>query len=474
MLRTLSIVAGLLAASAFSCLRAQTLSAPQWANVPFTERGKVPEDIRAFCVEGVTYAFADVVAYKDEYVGYIFPKDEPVVRREVELPKQSGQNIYSAFCVVGNTPCVVYTNRDKKTAEVSLFLQAFNSSSFAPEGAPMKLGDLPLTKAYDGSTIRVSALPSPDRSKMLFLCEDIAQGGVKLAMCWVLDKDLNPVWSSQYRIPKLAYGSFTQSYFMDDGRLYMKVFGLNLTEELVKEQKDGSFVPRSNQEPGEWKNRSSDWYSMQGDAFHTWDFSVPGLPGTFSGTPVMQDGQVVMVGMMAQKGGPEDEGTYVLLGMGDDLTPHVIKSGKTSFRYGAITAMTSEAGNIYIALGRVDEMHMIKLNAAGDLIWEGSSVKISDHVKVVGDQVVYTRNASKVTFNEMLKGKIKSYPAGDQFPVMHTWEADGKTTVRRIFPEDAKVTSLPFTGIPFDDCGCYVTMSEDKKRPGLVRVCLEE
>lgn len=135
MLRTLSIVAGLLAASAFSCLSAQSLQAPQWANVPFTERGRIPDDIRAFCVDGVTYAFADVVEYKD----YIFPKDGPVVRREVELPKQSGQRIYSAFCVVGNTPCVLYTARDKSSAVVSLYLQAFGSSNFAPEGPPMKL-----------------------------------------------------------------------------------------------------------------------------------------------------------------------------------------------------------------------------------------------------------------------------------------------------------------------------------------------
>lgn len=42
---------------------------------------------------------------------------------------------------------------------------------------------------------------------MLFLCEDIAQSGVKLALCWVLDRDLEPVWSGQFRIPKLAYGS---------------------------------------------------------------------------------------------------------------------------------------------------------------------------------------------------------------------------------------------------------------------------
>ncbi|MEO7080572.1 MAG: hypothetical protein ABIY71_03555, partial [Flavobacteriales bacterium] len=94
------------------------------------------------------------------------------------------------------------------------------------------------------------------------------------------------------------------------------------------------------------------------------------------------------------------------------------------------------------------------------------------HVKVVGEQVIYTGMASKVTLNEMLKGKIKSYPAGDQFPVMHTWEADGTTTVRRLFPEDSKVTTLPFKGNPFDDCGCYVALSEDKKHPGLVRVCL--
>ncbi|MEO7080872.1 MAG: hypothetical protein ABIY71_05060, partial [Flavobacteriales bacterium] len=374
MLRTLSVVTGLLAASAFSCLRAQTPLAPQWSNVPFTDRGKVPEDIRAFCVDGVTYAFADVVEYKDEYVGYIFPKDGPVVRREVELPKQSGQRIYSAFCVVGNTPSVVYTNRDKKTAVVSLFLQAFHSDSFEPDGPPMKLGDLPLTKAYDGSAIRISTLPSPDRSKMLFLCEDLEQGGVKLALCWVLDRDLNPVWNGQYRIPKLAYGSASWSYFMDDGAVYMTAFGLNLTKELVKEQKDGTFVAKNNAEPQELKNRTSDWYSIKGDAFHTWDGSVAGLPGTFSGTPVMQEGRVVMAGMMAMKGGPENEGTYVLLGMSDVLTPRVIKSGKSTVRYGVVRAMTSEAGNIYVALGGVNEMHMIKLNAAGDLLWEGSAV----------------------------------------------------------------------------------------------------
>lgn len=261
---------------------------------------------------------------------------------------------------------------------------------------------------------------------------------------------------------------------MDDGRLYMKAFGLNLTEELVKEQKDGTFVARKNAEPAELKDRTSDWYSMQGDAFHGWGCSVPGLPGTFSGTPVMQDGEVVMVGMMAQKGGPENEGTYVLLGMSDELTPHVIKSGRTTVRYGAVNAMTSEAGNIYIALGRVDKMHLIKLDAAGDLLWERSALKISDQVKVIGDDVVYTGKASKATFKKLLAGTIKSYPDGDQFPVMHRWDAEGNSSVRRILPEDAKVTSLPFNGIPFDDCGCYVTASDDKQRPGLVRVCSQQ
>ncbi|MEO7080604.1 MAG: hypothetical protein ABIY71_03715 [Flavobacteriales bacterium] len=475
MLRTL-ILSSLLAGSALSCLHAQAPGKTEWSNVPFNENGRIPTSVRtAYCAEGGTYALAEMVSGKNEYVGYIFPKNGPAVSRVVELPDQKAHISFSAFCLMGNTPCVVYNTWEKETGLVTLFAQAYTAADFTPEGAPVKLGEIPLSRSYQGSAIDVRTTPSPDGSKMLFLFDDIQQGGIKYALCWVTDRDLNPLWSGQYQIPVQSRGSKTTSYLMDDGRAYMSVRGVSLNEENVKEKKDGSVEAKT--KAAYWKHSEENWYSMFGEEFHQWDCTVPELRGVFEGTPLMRNGQVVMAGLMLPevKKGEQAKGTYVLLSIKEGFTPEVIKSGAArSSSSKGVRAMEGENGNIFLAVFQEKEMTMLKLDATGELQWERTSAHATKLAKAVGDRVIINYYGSQGALNDLHAGKTpKASANGNFFPIMFVWDAEGNTTAQRIFPEDAQVLRLHDWDNTFDDCGCYVALSTEKKRPGLVRMCVE-
>ncbi|MEO5585992.1 MAG: hypothetical protein ABIQ75_11090, partial [Flavobacteriales bacterium] len=206
MLRTF-FLSSLFAGSAFTCLHAQTPGTTEWSNVPFTEQGNIPMSVLTSpCVDGVSYAFATMALGKNEYVGYIFPKNGQAMSTPVDLPDEKGRTSFSGFGMLGNTPCVVYNTWDKKSGDVTLFAQGYTSSSFAPIGQAVKLGAIPLSKSYQGSALNIRTTPSPDGSKMLFLFDDLQMGGIKLALCWVVDSELNLLWSGQYRIPMQSHG----------------------------------------------------------------------------------------------------------------------------------------------------------------------------------------------------------------------------------------------------------------------------
>ena len=476
MLRTF-FLSSLFAGSAFTCLHAQTPGTTEWSNVPFTEKGTIPMSVLTSpCVDGVSYAFATMALGKNEYVGYIFPKNGQAMSTPVDLPDEKGRTSFSGFGMLGNTPCVVYNTWDKKSGDVTLFAQAYSPTNFAPVGQAVKLGDIPLSKSYQGSALNIRTTPSPDGSKMLFLFDDLQMGGIKLALCWVVDSELNLLWSGQYRIPMQSHGSKTTSYLMANGHMSLSVTGVALTEDNVKEKKDGSLV--ADTKTNYWKHSDEKWYLLFGEEFHEWDCTVPGMPGVFEGTPLMRNGGIVMAGMLLPevRKGQQAQGNYVLLKINEDFTPEVIKSGPTrSSSSKGVKAMQDEAGNIFLAVYQEKDMTMLKLNAAGDLLWERTGAQASKLAKVVGDRVVFSTFRSQGALKVLNEGKTPTPSAnGNFFPIMYVWDANGNTTAQRTFPEDAKVQRLHDWDTTFDNCGCYTALSTDRKRPGLVRTCVAD
>lgn|GEM_PF-5103107 len=470
MLRNI-LLASLTALSAYTGLRAQTFGAPEWSNVPFTDKGKVPWAVYGpYCAGGASFALASMVAMQEDYVGYIWPQGGPVVRKTVEFPHQKGHFSFSGFCVIGGKPCVLYSLWDKKTDEVSVFLQAYSASSFDPDGTPMKICALPFAKSYDGSMVIFTILPSPDGSKMLFLYDNIQQGGFKLALCWAIDSEMSPLWSGQYRIPMQAYGSSANSFFLDNGHLYMSVDGVALTADNVKEKDDGSLKAKTDAKY--WKHSDMKWYDMHGEAFREWDCSVPGMPGAFRGSPVMADDQVVMAGLMTQ----EEGATYVLLKMNDAFAPEVIKSGNsTSWAGLAVRSTTNKAGDIFISDDVGQGVQVMKLNNAGDVQWERTKADRSLRANAVGDQLFFVSIATKSSLKDINDGKVPDLMlSGKPFPIISAFDADGNSKVDRAFSEDARVKSAAYMNLAVDHCGCYTAVSEDKQHPGLARVCLEK
>jgi len=108
---------------------------------------------------------------------------------------------------------------NKGTGEVAIFVQPLEQDDLRPSGTLTKVGVVPLDpRSYKGDPLGLRFVASPERSKNLVYFDGIQSGGIKLAMCWVLDDEDGPIWDAAYRIPVQAFGANTISHYRSTQR----------------------------------------------------------------------------------------------------------------------------------------------------------------------------------------------------------------------------------------------------------------
>lgn len=244
-----------------SPVRTGVLITPKFASYPYDGR-------EYGCGDGIVAAVWNTK--KDDFkLMTVGPKGEKQVR---DLPLAVERNVHrpvNAVAVIGGKPCVFYDRWDKKTGVVSLFAQRYAMPSLESDGPELSLGDMPLDpKSYDGSRLTFDIKKSPDGKQTLLMFDRIQAGGIKLALCWVLDNELNIAWKGGYQLPVQAAESQSDYWIMDNGYVYYTVKAVNLDEKDLKEKKDGTTAVKKNQSVV--KHGSTTWFELHGETFNQW------------------------------------------------------------------------------------------------------------------------------------------------------------------------------------------------------------
>ncbi|MBS1583909.1 MAG: hypothetical protein JST66_17055 [Bacteroidetes bacterium] len=437
-------------------------------------------DGRAFTVVSTTLAMGN-------WIGYVFPpKDEgPAVATPLVLPKeQKNHNNLNAFFVSGGSPWIIYDDWDKATGEVHLFAQRYTTSSFTPDEGPIPLGVIPLdARSYDGAHLHIEVIPSPDRTKMLFLFDDIQSGGIKLAMCWVTDTDLNVLWKGAYRIPVQAMGSYSSAFLLDNGHAYMRVHAVVLNGDNVKEKKDGSVAVKTETHVSKYSRDT--WYELHGETFQKWDAKVPGMPGNFIGQPVMAEGSVVMNGVLSsdEEGRKRDKHLiWVQARMSEAFVPEPIASGRSILEAEEVevcAAQRTPSGATYVHAFTAGHLYLFKIGTDHTLEWEHEAPWGSNEAYVQGEHLLMPILGLQGDLKDAQAGKKWSdhpYTGTGYIPMIMIWDPSGAHTVQGLLPDGVGRSGLRAYSGHFDTidaCGCFVDHSQEKEHPGLVRVCIQ-
>ncbi|MEZ4806563.1 MAG: hypothetical protein R2815_03715 [Flavobacteriales bacterium] len=454
------------------------IGTPQWSNVPF--KGEEVFGVQGpYCSNGTSYAFGRTHPVKFQYAGYVFPKEGEgsALERPIDLPVQKNHDTFNSFCVLGGRPCVVYDTWDKKTGVVTVMAQRY-TEQFLPDGTPVQLGKIPLdAKSYGGGRIRIQAYQSPDNSKTLFLFDDIQMGGIKLAMCWVVDNELELVWGGAYRIPVASYGSSSATWVMDNGDVLMRINAVVLDEDNTKEKRDGSTQVKNSVMNDK---QSSTFYRLHGETFVMWDAELPGLNGSFEGAPTMIGDRILMGGYVKPNERRSKARTWVVLEMDEKMAPTVVASGSAS-REEPISfgKLVSGPDQTYLLLDHRGYVTVMKLDKEMRVEWEHSSPWEGVGAYVHGDHLYMPALGRNSNWKDVQDGKEwdeGAYVSNGFWPMLLRWDATGGKSLHRFLPEDVDSARQRGWGADFrsiGSCGCYVDHSYEKAHPGLVRVQLD-
>lgn len=452
----------------------------QWSRTPLAPKGfdrmKGP-----FCApNGRAYTLSSKWNSKDGYIGYVFPEEgkAPGFSKPVPIPPDvKGRDNLNAFFMLGERPCAVYDRWDEGTGRVTLYAQAF-TPDLDPDGAAVQVGVIPLdAKSYQGSHLNVSPIESPDRSKVLLLFDDIQSGGIKLAMCWVFNAALEPLWQGAYRLPVQSYGAGSTAYLLDNGHVYMRMNGVVLTEDNVKEKKDGSLQAKTDKKY--WKHDVTTWYELHGETFHMWDCKLPSLKGSFSGIPMLLDGRVVMGGRVVF----DDEDarpTWVFVALNEGMVPEVLTSGPPPATdddaLDSFQLLVDRSGHAYLKHDKGWNGTLIKFDGTFRPQWE-RPIPATGTIYMFEDRLYMPLFGTQDDREDLEKGeRWRPHCASRRCtPFVLAWNAQGERTSRSLLPEGTTDAHIYDNGgfKSIERCGAYVDQTYDKKRPGLVRLPLE-
>lgn len=405
-----------------------------------------------------------------------FAPDGKLITRSINLPV-SAKNHYqvNAFTAIGNNPCVVYDEWDKKTGIVSIFAQRYAPNDLAEVGKPVALGTIPLDeKTYRGDQLMMSTRQSPDGKNTLLIFDKIQQGGIKLAMCWVLDNNLNTVWSGAYKIPVQAYGSSNNYWLMNDGRVYAESYAIVLDEDDVKETKEGSTKLKRTENP--YKHRVSSWYELHGKSFQKWERKQD-EDKRFAVEPLQVGERVFFAGVYDHDGDPKTIQQWVLYDAGaNDFDPQLVATGDLKGerdRSAESAAIVDDQGNIFVSLGVKDGMSMVKLNAHGIVAWNRVLPWRNSNFIAQGEHLLSYSWMTAAEEKAVLAGKVvrpATDLAGYSNAMMLVVNSDGAFHPIKLLPENSSIKEVYGYWRLFEDCGCMLYRSGKKDAKGIARV----
>lgn len=392
----------------------------------------------------------------------------------------------NTVAMIGGKPCVLYDRWDKETGAVSLAMQRYSLPLLEEEGPEVAIGEIPLSpKSYRGWRLHFEVRHSPDGKKTLLFYDKIEQGGIKLAMCWVLDNDLNILWNGVYRIPVQARDSQSECWLMNNGHVYLLMKALALDEGDLKESETGA--PQLKKERVSYNKNTYAWYELHGETFNRWE-----------GAAEQNDLWPLQVGMRVYFAGLEydagdiwhvKDATWVVYDADESgLDPKRLAKGRLNgesprWYYGdpgrsKSWATTDNQGNIYISQIVKGGTAMLKLNADAKVEWE----------KLLNwdNALFFPRGDQLNSYLYLENGQGRKAIAGEPFhgrgtvgqpyrrPYLMNLNRDGTSRTVAILPEDEKVEIYTYDAMDvMRDCGCFVYQSNTKPK-GLARINLSE
>lgn len=273
---------------------------------------------------------------------------------------------FNALTLINNRICAVYDGYDRETGKLTLILCEYNSD-MQPIGEPLALGHIPLDpKSYMNGTISLAVAHSRNKEYTLLYFDRIQSGGIKLGFYWVVDNDLQLVWSGGYQLPVQSSGSDTQTRIMDNGHVFVKVAAVELGEGDVKQRKDGSAATKRQQSA---RKNVATFYEMYGETFNKWS------PDELGGDDVSWDfdfvdinGNVMMVGNKIMGQGKDESMAWVLFRVDEGFSPTLIASGPMEIegmgkRIGHVTnAELDDKGHVYLGTRMQNGVAMVKID----------------------------------------------------------------------------------------------------------------
>ncbi len=449
---------------------AQVPSAPVWSGHE-VETVYLAPTFRT-CHEGNIYSLE---TSEKEHTFSVFQPAGTLVKKT--LPRKGPKNHVdiNAMTIVGGQPCIVFDEWDVKTGELNVFVQRY-TTELEIDGAAVPLGKIPLDpKSYAGWQLVFDVMRSPDGSKNLFLFDRLQSGGIKLAMCWVTDDDLDILWKGIYRIPVQAVGSESDVWLMDNGHVIMRMSAVVLEQEDVKEKKDGTLKVKDVQNP--YKHSSTSWYEMFGETFNKWSEDLAD-DSESNYRPLQVGDKVVLAGVRRTGPRKSPDLQWVLLEVKDGFDPKPLQNGTLkvdpkNFEWNVRAALDKQ-GAVYITMKQEEGVYMVKVDPARGLEWERNLNWDETAFSALGDRMASLTTLSKDQLEKLEAGRPWR-PAIGNFtltPLLLSVDPDGQNRTMRVLPiaEQEVQKHWSYNNNIFRECGCYISGSHSKKRKGMVRV----
>lgn len=454
---------------------------PEWTNVPF--KGKKKPYYKYWgpqCSNGNSFVLANMNLQVQDLIGYVIPEQGKASAVPVNLPLTDGMlTRLSNFHVIGGRPCLVFSEWDNATGTMTLLIQPY-TTAWVADGEPVRIGTIPLDpKSYHGWAINVTVESSPDGEKNLVLFDDLQSNGIKLAMCWVLDDELNPIWHGGYRIPVQATGSRRTVRILDNGHVYIAMRAVVLNEENTKEDKDGNVKVKASTANDD---RDATLYELHGETFNSWDTRVPELKGSLFSLPILVGDQVLLGGSIENDDPKDVSARWAVVELNEGLTPAVLLSerlGEGSKNNGGGALITDHSGRPYLYTIYAGQVHMIGFDRNMTVQWNKQAPWGGGTAWPRKDGLYMTMMGTDGLWKDANAGLpfLRRFNiAGSFWPMLLRWNDDGSYSYHRFLPVDVKQERTTITGRwAFDfgtlgSCGCYVDFSYDKAHPGMVRV----
>jgi hypothetical protein len=333
---------------------------------------------------------------------------------------------------------------DKKTGAVDLYAQAYDRKLVAQD-APIKIGTVNLEpKGYWGQPLGVEALVSPDGSKLVFYFDGIQAGNIKLAMCWAMDRDMEPIWDGAYRLPVQSLGATTTPHFFNDGSVSVTIRAVELDEESTKEKRDGTVEAKVEKTVG--KNMSTALYVLRGETFFKLDGAMLGAEKMSAGELLYTDAGWSFVAFLEHGSGRERRTEWVHGTLGAEGVV-VTSRNPVDAEYSKYVYL-DEQGFFFVVHedDKDEELYVSRVAADGSILWtHHAPYGSSSSLHVVNGRLIDLTAFSKTSLERVRNGEAPKADANVYISlyVMVSWH-EGQRNILLLVPEDSDYKDSAF------------------------------